>query len=103
MKDDSAEGRLRGLAAAALADSARPGRGMPVDVGRAVSLYDRAVELGHKAAAYNLGLYWEGAWGSDASSEVLPDNARAIQMYRRGGADARCQARINRLREVAGV
>jgi uncharacterized protein len=100
MKDDSAEGRLRGLAAAALADSARLGRGMPVDVKKAVALYDRAIELGHKAAARNLGLYCEGVWGTESSNEVLPDNARAIQMYKRGGTDPRCQLRMSNLRET---
>ena len=100
MKDDLAEGRLRGVAAAALADSARLGRGMPVDVKKAVALYDRAIELGHKAAARNLGLYWEGVWGADSSNEGLPDNARAIQTYKRGGPDARCQSRMSNLREA---
>jgi uncharacterized protein len=100
MKDDSAEGRLRGLAAAALADSARLGRGMPVDVKTAVTLYDRAIELGHKAAAHNLGLYWEGMWGAESSNEALPNNARAIQTYKRGGTDARCRLRISNLLEV---
>lgn len=99
MKDDSAEGRLRGLAAAALADSARLGRGMPVDVKKAVTLYDRAIDLGHKAAARNLGLYWEGAWGAESPNEALPDNARAIQTYKRGGTDSRCQSRISNLRD----
>jgi TPR repeat protein len=99
MKDDSAEGRLRGLAAAALADSARLGRGMRVDVKKAVALYDRAIELGHEAAAHNLGLYWEGT-GAGSSNEVLPDNARAIQTYKRGGTDSRCQLRISNLREA---
>lgn len=100
MKDDSAEGRLRGLAAAALADSARLGRGMPVDVKKAMTLYDRAIELGHKAAARNLGLYWEGIWGAESSNEALPDHARAIQTYKRGGTDTRCQSRISNLREA---
>jgi hypothetical protein len=100
MKDDSAEGRLRGLAAAALADSARFGRGMPVDVNKAVTLHDRAIELGHKAAARNLGLYWEGVWGADPPNEGFPDNARAIQTYGRGGTDARCQLRMSSLREA---
>jgi TPR repeat protein len=98
VKDDSAEGPLRGLAAAALGDSARLGRGMPVNVKKAVTLYDRAIELGHKAAARNLGLYWEGVWGADTPDERLPDNARAIQMYKRGGTDSRCQLRMSNLR-----
>ncbi|MGT2477583.1 sel1 repeat family protein [Paraburkholderia terrae] len=51
MKDETAEGRLRGMAAAALADSVRLGRGMLVDASRARSLYEHAIELGHKASA----------------------------------------------------
>ncbi|MGF6873671.1 TPR repeat protein [Paraburkholderia sp. MM5477-R1] len=58
-----ADGHLRGMAAAALADSARLGRGMPVDTSRALTLYEQAITLGHKASGYNLGLYWEGAVG----------------------------------------
>ncbi|SDR61188.1 hypothetical protein SAMN05445850_7604 [Paraburkholderia tuberum] len=38
MKDETADGHLRGMAAAALADSARLGRGMPVDTSRALTL-----------------------------------------------------------------
>ncbi|SAL77599.1 hypothetical protein AWB74_05192 [Caballeronia arvi] len=93
MKDDTAEGPLRGIAAAALADSARLGRGMEADADHARSLYERAVDLGHKASAHNLGLFWEGVWGS-SSADVRPDRQRAIQMYRRGGDDSRCQRRI---------
>jgi len=99
-KDDTADGPLRGIAAAALADSARLGRGMEVDIARAKSLYEQAIGLGHKASAFNLGLYWEGLWAVD-SREVRPDTARAIQTYRKGGTDARCQARITALREDA--
>jgi uncharacterized protein len=60
MKDDTADGRLRGISAAALADSARISRGMTEDSDLACTLYERALELGHKASAQNLGLYWEG-------------------------------------------
>jgi hypothetical protein len=97
MKDETAEGRLRGMAAAALADSARLGRGMQVDVNRARSLYEQAIELGHKASARNLGLFWEGVWGAEDRS-VAPDRTKAMQSYRRGGDDKRCQRRLEALR-----
>ncbi|CAG9257743.1 hypothetical protein PUN4_280296 [Paraburkholderia unamae] len=48
-----------GMAAVALADSARLGRGMPVDVG-------------HKASAHDPGLFRESMWGTNDSSAV-PD------------------------------
>ena len=97
MKDETAEDRLRGLAAAALADSARLGRGTQVDVSRARSLYEQAIELGHKASAHNLGLFWEGVWGAEDRS-VVPDRTKAMQSYRRGGDDKRCQRRLEALR-----
>ncbi|BCZ84823.1 hypothetical protein PTKU64_84980 [Paraburkholderia terrae] len=97
MKDETAEERLRGLAAAALADSARLGRGMQVDVSRARSLYEQAIELGHKASAHSLGLFWEGVWGAEDRS-VVPDRTKAMQSYRRGGDDKRCQRRLEALR-----
>ncbi|MEM5354300.1 sel1 repeat family protein [Paraburkholderia caribensis] len=97
MKDETADSRLRGMAAAALADSARLGRGMQVDVSRARSLYEQAIELGHKAAAYNLGLFWEGLWGADDSG-FIPDRTKAMQSYRRGGDDRICQRRLEALR-----
>jgi uncharacterized protein len=97
MKDDSADGRFRGIAAAALADSARIGRGMDEDVNLARTLYERAIELGHKASAHNLGLYWEGVWGTSNAGPAL-NRQKAIQMYRRGGDDARCQRRLAALR-----
>jgi TPR repeat protein len=85
------------MAAAALADSARLGRGMQVDVSRARSLYEQAIELGHKASAHNLGLFWEGVWGAEDRS-VAPDRTKAMQSYRRGGDDKRCQRRLEALR-----
>ncbi|MGF6508385.1 sel1 repeat family protein [Paraburkholderia sp. 32] len=97
MKDETADGHLRGMAAAALADSARLGRGMPVDTSRALTLYEQAITLGHKASGYNLGLYWEGAWGAEEKS-VTQDRTKAIQSYRRGGGDMRCQRRLAALR-----
>jgi uncharacterized protein len=33
---------------------------MTEDSDLACTLYERALELGHKASAQNLGLYWEG-------------------------------------------
>jgi hypothetical protein len=97
IKDDSADGRLRGIAAAALADSARIGRGIDPDADRARVLYERAVDFGHKASAHNLGLYWEGVWGAP-STGATRNRQKAIQMYRRGGDDARCLRRIQALR-----
>jgi uncharacterized protein len=97
MKDETAEDRLRGMAAAALADSARLGRGMQVDVSRARSLYEQAVELGHRVSAYNLGLFWEGVWGAEEKS-LMPNRTKAMQSYRRGGDDIRCQRRLEALR-----
>jgi TPR repeat protein len=97
MNDETAEGRLRGMAAAALADSARLGRGIQPDVSRARSLYEQAIDLGHKASAHNLGLFWEGVWGAE-DNNVIPDRAKAMQSYRRGGDDVRCQRRLQALR-----
>ena len=97
MKDDTADGRLRGIAAAALADSARTGRGIDADADLARTLYERAVDLGHKASAHNLGLYWEGVWGAPSTGATL-NRQKAIQMYRRGGDDARCLRRLQALR-----
>ncbi|BCQ29027.1 hypothetical protein NK8_72170 (plasmid) [Caballeronia sp. NK8] len=96
MKDDTAEARLRGIAAAALADSARIGRGIHADANLARTLYERAVDLGHKASAHNLGLYWEGTWGAPGTGATL-NRQKAIQMYRRGGNDARCLRRLQAL------
>jgi uncharacterized protein len=97
MKDDTADSRLRGMAAAALADSARLGRGMQIDVGLARTLYEQAIELGHKAAALNLGLFWEGLWGVDGDRSA-PDRTKAMQSYRRGGDDEGCRRRMEALR-----
>lgn len=102
MKDETAEGRLRGMAAAALADSARLGRGTRADVSRARLLYERAIELGHKAAAHNLGLFWEGVWGA-GDNNLAPDRTKAMQIYRRGGDDIRCQRRLEALRGGATI
>jgi TPR repeat protein len=70
---------------------------MQADVRRALSLYEQAIELGHKASAHNLGLFWEGAWGAEETS-VIPDRTKARQSYRRGGDDLRCQRRLAALR-----
>ncbi|MEM5310396.1 hypothetical protein [Paraburkholderia sp. JHI869] len=50
-----------------------------------------------KASAHNLGLFWEGVWGANNSSPV-PDRIKAMQSYRRGGDDLRCQRRLEALR-----
>jgi hypothetical protein len=98
LKDDTASEPLRGLAAAALADSARLGRGMDVDLEMAKDMYDTALELGHRAAAYNLGLYWEGRWDSCAPGDVVPDSTKAAHAYKRGGSNPQCAARLDALR-----
>ncbi|MFL9965132.1 sel1 repeat family protein [Paraburkholderia sediminicola] len=98
LKDDTASEPLRGLAAAALADSARLGRGMDADLEMAKDMYATALELGHRAAAYNLGLYWEGHWERRAPGDVVPDRAKAAQAYKRGGSNAKCAARLDALR-----
>jgi hypothetical protein len=98
LKDDTASEPLRGMAAAALADSARLGRGMEPDVETAKGMYATALELGHRSAAYNLGLYWEGHWGRSAPGDVVPDSAKAAQAFKRGGSNAKCAARLDALR-----
>jgi hypothetical protein len=98
LKDDMASDPLRGMAAAALADSARLGRGMDADLDMAKDMYATALTLGHRSAAYNLGLYWEGNWDMSAPGDVVPDSAKAVQAYKRGGSDAKCAARLDVLR-----
>jgi hypothetical protein len=98
LKDDAASEPLRGLAAAALADSARLGRGMDADLEMAKHMYATALELGHRSAAYNLGLYWEGHWDTSAPGDVVPDSTKAAQAYKRGGSNAKCAARLDALR-----
>ncbi|MGF6876965.1 sel1 repeat family protein [Paraburkholderia sp. MM5477-R1] len=98
LKDDLASEPLRGMAAAALADSARLGRGMDADLEMAKDMYATALELGHRSAAYNLGLYWEGRWGTSAPGDVVPDSTKAAQAYKRGGSNAKCAARLGALR-----
>ncbi|CAE6854858.1 hypothetical protein R75461_07657 [Paraburkholderia nemoris] len=98
IKDDTAIDPLRGMAAAALADSARLGRGLDPDLEMAKEMYATALELGHRPAAYNLGLYWEGRWDGSAPGDVIPDNGKALQAYKRGGSSAKCAARLDALR-----
>ncbi|MFM0544307.1 sel1 repeat family protein [Paraburkholderia strydomiana] len=98
LKDDTASDPLRGMAAAALADSARLGRGMDPDLEMAKGMYATALELGHRAAAYNLGLYWEGHWDRSAPGDLVPDRTKAAQAYKRGGSNAKCVARLDALR-----
>lgn len=54
------------------------------------------MDLGHKASAHNLGLYWEGAWGAPGTGATL-NRQKAIQMYRRAGNDVRCLRRLQAL------
>ncbi|MGY6258249.1 sel1 repeat family protein [Paraburkholderia caledonica] len=93
--DAETSDRLKGLATAALADSARLGRGGDIDLSVARQLYRQAFDLGIRGAAYNLGLYWEGRWGDAAPGDIVPDIAQAIQWYRRvASSDKRCDARL---------
>ncbi|MFM0009194.1 SEL1-like repeat protein [Paraburkholderia sediminicola] len=98
LKDDTASEPLRGMAAAAIADSARLGRGMDADLEMAKDMYATALELGHRSAAYNLGLYWEGHWDRGAPGDVVPDSTKAAHAYKRGGSHAKCAARLDALR-----
>jgi hypothetical protein len=98
IKDDTASDPLRGMAAAAIADSARLGRGLDLDLEMAKDMYATALELGHRAAAYNLGLYWEGRCDGSAPDDIVPDNGKALQAYKRGGSNAKCAARLDALR-----
>ena len=101
LKDATASDPLRGMAAAAIADSARLGRGMAADLDMAKDMYSTALELGHRSAAYNLGLYWEGHWDTSAHGDIVPDSTKAAQAYKRGGSNAKCAARLDALRTRA--
>lgn len=93
--DNETPDRLKGLAIAALADSARLGRHGEADLATAKRLYQQAFDFGTHGTAYNLGLYWEGRWGAVAPGDIVPDIARAIQWHRRGiPSDSRCAARL---------
>lgn len=98
LKDDMASEPLRGMAAAALAYSARLGRGMDADLDMAKDMYSTALELGHRSAAYNLGLHREGHWDRSSPGDVVPDSTKAAQAYKRGGSNAKCTARLDALR-----
>ncbi|MFM0007068.1 MULTISPECIES: hypothetical protein [Paraburkholderia] len=98
LKDDTASEPLRSMAAAAIADSARLGRGMDADLEMAKDMYATALELGHRSAAYNLGLCWEGYWDRSAPGDVVPDSSKAAQACKRGGSNAKCAARLDALR-----
>ena len=98
LKDEHAPDKLKGLAAAALGDSARLGRGEEVDLELAKARYEIAFEFGIRDAAHTLGLYWEHRWSGAAPGDVLPDLTRAVQWYKRGGAASpRCVARLESL------
>ncbi|MBC8740384.1 sel1 repeat family protein [Paraburkholderia sp. UCT31] len=100
--DEQAGGALKALAAAALADSFRLGRGVDQDIDFAKSHYDLAIGLGHIHSALALGLYWEGKWGVAATGDELPDIARAIHFYKRGrDACERCAARLATLESAS--
>ncbi|REG59298.1 hypothetical protein B0G80_2033 [Paraburkholderia sp. BL6669N2] len=66
LKDDTASEPLRGMAAAALADSARLGRGMDADLEMAKDMYATALERGHRSPRTTL-----VCTGRDAGTEVL--------------------------------
>lgn len=57
--DGQTSDKLKGLATATLADSARLGRSGDTDLSVARQLYRQAFDLGILGAAFNLGLYWE--------------------------------------------
>ena len=104
LKDEAASDKLKGLAAASLADSARLGRGGEVDFELAKAKYMLAVEHGFKDAAFNLGLYWEGGWGGSAPGDIVPDRTQAIQWHARAGAhNVKSAARIKTLKEDTSV
>lgn len=93
--DSDTSERLKGLATATLADSARLGRGGDTNLSMAKQLYRQAFDLGILGAAYNLGLYWEGRWGDAAPGDIVPDIAQAIQWYRRvASSDNTCETRL---------
>lgn len=83
LKDDSAQDALKGLAAAALGDSARLGRGMDVDLAQAKEHYEIAFRFGNRDAARTLGLYWDNHWSGAAEGDKLPNLARAASWYKR--------------------
>jgi hypothetical protein len=98
LKDEHAPDKLKGLAAAALGDSARLGRGEDVDLELAKAQYEIAFEFGLVDAAHTLGLYWENSWGGAVPGDDLPDRARAMHWYKRGGAGSpKCIARLETL------
>ena len=83
LKDDNAQDALKGLAAAALGDSARLGRGVDVDPEGAKRQYEIASKYGNLDAARTLGLYWDNRWGIAAAGDRLPNQARAASWFRR--------------------
>lgn len=90
---------LRGFSFAALGDSYRTGRGLPVDISAAKKLYEKSEELGCAAAAYSLGLYWEGRLGEAAPEDTLPNLTEAARHYRAGASrDPRCAERLEIVR-----
>ena len=98
LKDEHAPDKLKGLAAAALGDSARLGCGEDVDFELAKAQYEIAFEFGLLDAAHTLGLYWENSWGGAVPGDDLPDRARAMHWYKRGGAGSpKCIARLETL------
>src|SRR5471030_2554217 len=100
LKDEHAPDKLKGLAAAALGDSARLGRGEEADLELAKLQYEIAFEFGMRDAAHTLGLYWENCWSGAAPGDVLPDWTRALQWYKRGGAASpKCMARLETLND----
>jgi hypothetical protein len=58
-------------------------------------MYATALELGHRSAAYNLGLYWVGCWDRNAPGDVVPDIAKAALAHKRSGSNAKCAARLD--------
>lgn len=95
MKDETAEGRLRGMAAAALADSARPGRGMRVDASGA-RFTSRPLNWGIKPR-HTISVF--SVWAEE-DVNIARDRTKAMQSDRRGAEDKRCKRRLKRCVEA---
>jgi hypothetical protein len=85
LKDENAKDALKGLSAAALADSARLGRGADADPELAKAQYEIAFGFGLRQAAHTLGLYWDNCWDTAAAGDKLPNRPQALMWYKRAG------------------
>jgi TPR repeat protein len=94
LKDGNAQDALKGLAAAALGDSARLGRGGDTDLEQAKAYYEIAFKYGNLDAARTLGLYWDNCWNAAAAGDSLPDRTRAASWYKRCESKGRAPVRL---------